>query len=275
MSLPLYVLPSPQMSTPSSCIACTSNVPVTARPNGVVLKYVLPAVAMWKAPHCSAIRPSRTSSGRQSTSRACSAPYCLARSGTPLEVGLVVLAEVGRVGVRDRPLGAHPGDRGRRVEPAGEGDADALADGQRQQDAARRPANVLRSCERSLPATLTASYSAGHRCGVAGERSATVTAVAAGEAGDGDQRAGGGDGQLDHRQPRAPWRSRRRRRRRASAAAPSPAHGSQPRVVDGQQHHHERGHERQHRHERGCGSPNGPSHHVLRPSSALVFHTAA
>jgi len=38
MSLPLYVLPSPQVLTPSSCIADTSIVPVTARPKGVVLK---------------------------------------------------------------------------------------------------------------------------------------------------------------------------------------------------------------------------------------------
>ena len=54
----------------------------------------------------------------------------------PAEVGLVILPEVGGVGVRDRPLGAHPGDRGRGVEPAREGDADALADWQLQQDAA-------------------------------------------------------------------------------------------------------------------------------------------
>ena len=74
MSLPLYVDPSPQTSTPSSFIARTSSVPVTARPSGVVLKYVRPAVRMWKAPHCSAIRPSRTSSSRQSIRRACSAP---------------------------------------------------------------------------------------------------------------------------------------------------------------------------------------------------------
>jgi len=38
MSLPLKVEPSPQMSTPSACIARTSIVPVTARPSGVVLK---------------------------------------------------------------------------------------------------------------------------------------------------------------------------------------------------------------------------------------------
>jgi hypothetical protein len=38
MSLPLKVLPSPQMWTSSSFIATTSIVPVTARPRGVVLK---------------------------------------------------------------------------------------------------------------------------------------------------------------------------------------------------------------------------------------------
>ena len=59
---------------------------------------------MWKAPHCSATRPSWTSSSRQSTRRAASAPYCLARSGTLVEIGLVVLAEVGGVGVRDGAL---------------------------------------------------------------------------------------------------------------------------------------------------------------------------
>ena len=37
-ALPLKVLPSPQMLTPSSFIATTSMVPVTARPIGVVLK---------------------------------------------------------------------------------------------------------------------------------------------------------------------------------------------------------------------------------------------
>ena len=47
--------------------------------------------------------------------------------GTPCDVRLVVLADVGGVGARDRALVAHPGDRDRGVEAAGEGDADALA----------------------------------------------------------------------------------------------------------------------------------------------------
>ena len=47
----------------------------------------------------------------------------------PVEVGLVVLAEVGGVGVRDGAALTHPRHGRRRVEPAGEGDADALAGG--------------------------------------------------------------------------------------------------------------------------------------------------
>src|SRR4051812_18773327 len=42
---------------------------------------------MWKAPHAIAARPSSTSGRRQSTARAISAPYCTARSGTPLMSG--------------------------------------------------------------------------------------------------------------------------------------------------------------------------------------------
>ncbi|MNG23657.1 hypothetical protein D3C87_450660 [compost metagenome] len=74
MSLPLKVLPSPQMLTLSSFMAATSIVPVTARPMGVVLKYVMPAVEMWKAPDCRAAMPSATSCARQSIRRAFSAP---------------------------------------------------------------------------------------------------------------------------------------------------------------------------------------------------------
>ena len=62
------------MSTPCSRIAWTSIVPVTARPSGVVLKYVLPALEMWNAPHWSATSPSWTSCARQSTISAASAP---------------------------------------------------------------------------------------------------------------------------------------------------------------------------------------------------------
>ena len=45
-------------------------------------------------------------------------------------VGFVRLAEVGRIGVRDRALLLHPVQGGGSVKPAGEGDADLLADGQ-------------------------------------------------------------------------------------------------------------------------------------------------
>ena len=45
-------------------------------------------------------------------------------------VGFVGLAEVGGVGVGDGALLLHPVQRGAGVEPAGEGDADLLADGQ-------------------------------------------------------------------------------------------------------------------------------------------------
>ena len=72
---------------------------------------------------------------------------------------------------------------------------------------------------------------------------------AAGEAGDGDQRPGGGDGQLDDRQPgdlgEVEGGDDGEHRRRTEAGPRQPAG-----VVDGQQHHHERRHERQHRHER-------------------------
>ena len=70
------------MSTPSSFIARTSSVPVTARPSGVVLKYVLPPERMWNAPHARATRPSSTRAALQSTRRDSSAPYSSARSGT-------------------------------------------------------------------------------------------------------------------------------------------------------------------------------------------------
>ena len=51
-----------------------------------------------------------------------------ARNG--VVVGFVGLAEVGRVGVRDGALLLHPVQGGGGVEPAGEGNADLLADGQ-------------------------------------------------------------------------------------------------------------------------------------------------
>ena len=79
-------------------------------------------------------RPSSTSALRQSTSRASSAPYCPARPGHGVDLGLVVLAEVGGVGAGDGALLAHPRDGHGGVETPGEGDADALADGQGGED---------------------------------------------------------------------------------------------------------------------------------------------
>ena len=83
---------------------------------------------MWNAPHCSATRPSWTSSVAAVDQPGLLGAVRLGPVGHAGEVGLVVLAEVGGVGVRDGALLAHPGDGGRRVEPAGEGDADAFAD---------------------------------------------------------------------------------------------------------------------------------------------------
>src|SRR5579864_4146252 len=82
MSLPLYVEPSLQMLILSSPMARTRNDPATARPSGVVLKYVLPAVTMWKAPHWRAAKPSLVIASRQSITRASSAPWALARAAT-------------------------------------------------------------------------------------------------------------------------------------------------------------------------------------------------
>jgi hypothetical protein len=75
-------------------------------------------------------RPSSTSALLQSTRRASLGAVLAGAIGHGVDVGLVVLADVGGVRVGDRALLAHPGDGDRRVETAGEGDADALADGQ-------------------------------------------------------------------------------------------------------------------------------------------------
>ena len=138
MSLPLNVLPSPQMSTPSSRIAATSIVPVTARPSGVVLKYVWPAVVMWNAPHCSAAKPSATSccAALDQARLLGAVSHRLARD--LVVVGLVGLPEVGRVGVRDRALRPHPVQGGAGIEAAGERDADFFADGEILEDVGHR-----------------------------------------------------------------------------------------------------------------------------------------
>ena len=91
--------------------------------------------------------------------------------GDVRDVHLVDLAEIGRERVRDAALLTDPGDGHGRVEAAREGDADALADGQRLEDAAHRGSlagvvtrRALRQPVAALtPATLrtAASSSAG------------------------------------------------------------------------------------------------------------------
>ncbi len=81
MSLPLCVEPSPKTWTPSSRMARTMAVVVTARPSGVVLKYFLPPEDRWKAPHWMAVMPSRTMDSRQSMSFAFTAPCWIAMGG--------------------------------------------------------------------------------------------------------------------------------------------------------------------------------------------------
>jgi hypothetical protein len=116
---------------------------------------------MWKAPHWRATRPSSTSALFASTRREISAPYCAALEGVQslldqgalgvhqtgdfgavlggaggdgINVGFVVLADVGGVGARHSTLFPHPGDGTRGVEPSGECDADSFADGETAQD---------------------------------------------------------------------------------------------------------------------------------------------
>ena len=84
MSLPLCVEPSPKTCTPSSRIACTIAVVVTARPSGVVLKYFLPPDERWNAPHWMATIPSRTIASRQSMIFAAFAPCSIAIGGISL-----------------------------------------------------------------------------------------------------------------------------------------------------------------------------------------------
>jgi hypothetical protein len=99
-------------------MARTRNEPATARPRGVVLKYVLPAVTMWNAPAlqgAEALAGDRLSAVDDAGELS---PVGLGPLGDGAEIALVVLTDVGRVGARDGALLAQPGDGDRRVEPA-------------------------------------------------------------------------------------------------------------------------------------------------------------
>ncbi len=106
MSLPLWVLPSEKTSTPSSRIARMMAVVVTARPSGVVLKYVCRPSEVKRAA-LDGDDALRTSPSRQSTRRA-----ARRRGGGDgrdvRHVLLVGLGEVGGVGVDVEPLARHP-----------------------------------------------------------------------------------------------------------------------------------------------------------------------
>ena len=106
---------------------------------------------MWNAPQRSATSASLASASVQSTSTASSAPYCARPLRHRADVRLVVLAEVGREGVRDRAVLAHPRERAARVEAARERDPDALADGQRAEDDARACRRLARTLTRARP----------------------------------------------------------------------------------------------------------------------------
>ena len=135
MSLPLYVEPSPQISTPCSAIALHEHRPgdgaaerrrvevACGRRSGCGTR----RTAARRAPRARARRGSRRAP-RPRRRTAC------AFSGTARDVGLVVLAEVGGERVRDRAALAHPRERAAGVEAARERDADALADGERAED---------------------------------------------------------------------------------------------------------------------------------------------
>ncbi len=60
-------------------------------------------------------------------------------SGNRVDVGLVILADVGGVGERDRALLPHPGDRARGVETPGERYSDFFADGEGAENLRHRP----------------------------------------------------------------------------------------------------------------------------------------
>ena len=107
---------------------------MTARPSGVVLKYVEPGRrdveraglqrrdALGDERRAAVDEPRRLGAVRARAAR------------NVVVVGLVGLAEVRRVRVRNRALRAHPVQRRARVEAAGERDADLLADGKVLQD---------------------------------------------------------------------------------------------------------------------------------------------
>ena len=129
MSLPLYVDPSPQRGRVEVGLAARRDVECAAPERDETLVDEL-----------------RLAVDEDRSLRADRRRTCRDR----VDVRLVGLAEVGRERVGQRPLLADPRDRDGRVEPAGERDADAFADGERGQDArhGREPSPLGLSIDR-------------------------------------------------------------------------------------------------------------------------------
>ena len=127
MSLPLCVLPSPKTWTPSSRMARTMAVVVTARPSGVVLKYLRPAAAEVERAALDRDDP-LAHQGLAAVDQPRRLGAVLQRHRRDVRRRLLVgLRQVGGVGVDLEALAGQPGDRAAGVEPAREGDPDLAA----------------------------------------------------------------------------------------------------------------------------------------------------
>ena len=203
---------------------------MTARPSGVVLKYVLPAVRDVERAALQRDQALAHELGAAVDEAGLLGAVLLGPVGHARQVGLVGLAEVGGVGVGDRALLAHPRHRGRRVEPAGERDADALADGQRRQDLrlrhviARRSYPGAGSAARQTASTTLSIASASLRP-LDRVTSSHRPAVHPGERRDRHEQGGGGGDSSTTAMPRNRPRSTEPDARRWRIAPSTPIHG--------------------------------------------------
>ncbi len=107
---------------------------MTARPSGVVLKYVDARRRDVERARLQRRDPFGDERGAAVDEARRLRAVCQRAARNVVVVGLVGLSEIRGVRVRNRALRAHPVQRRARVEAAGEGDADLLADGKVLQD---------------------------------------------------------------------------------------------------------------------------------------------